>query len=88
MRRPLSRIDALWLGLLAATALAWWLGESGHAAGPLAALLVWALAAAKGAGIALEFMALRGAPPFWRRLVLGWLGAVVALLVGIRWAWG
>ena len=48
---------------------------------------MWLLAGAKGAVIALDFMALRQAPPLWRRLVLGWLATVIVLLAGVgAWA--
>ncbi len=77
---PQRRTDALWLALMAATALAWWLGDAGGAGGGWTLAAVWALAAAKGVGIALEFMALRQAPALWRRLVLGWLVVVIGVL--------
>ena len=64
-----------WSALVAATALTWWLGESGRlrsdSLGALA--LVLALAFVKGRWIILDFMALRDGPPLWRRLLLGWL---------------
>ncbi|MCP5283628.1 MAG: cytochrome C oxidase subunit IV family protein [Burkholderiaceae bacterium] len=84
---PGRRTDGLWLALLAATALAWWLGETGAAASAWTPAAVWLLAGAKGAVIALDFMALRQAPPLWRRLVLGWLATVIVLLAGVgAWA--
>lgn len=82
---PQHRTDALWLALVAATALAWSLGDAGGAGSGWTLAAVWALAAAKGTGIALEFMALRQAPALWRRLVLGWLVVVVGglALIGL-----
>lgn len=83
----IDRLDLVWLGLLAATGVTWAVGESGALAGggvgPV--LLIFGLALAKGAAIALDFMELRDAPPLWRRLVLGWLAVVLALIV-VAWA--
>ncbi|MBV7459769.1 MULTISPECIES: cytochrome C oxidase subunit IV family protein [unclassified Acidovorax] len=83
MTRLFHRIDALWLALLAATALTTWLGERAGAQGlgTGAAVLVLALAAAKGCLIILDYMELRHAPALWRRLLLGWLAAVVLLVL-------
>lgn len=83
----IDRLDLVWLGLLAATGVTWAVGESGALAGggvgPV--LLIFGLALAKGAAIALDFMELRDAPPLWRRLVLGWLAVVLTLIV-VAWA--
>lgn len=84
-----KRLDAVWLATLAATGAAWWVGESGvGAAVRWAVAVVFALSLAKGAAIALEFMELRGAPAVWRRFVLGWLLAVIALIAAVRFAAG
>ena len=66
-----------------ATALTTWLGEHAGAQGlgTGAAVLVLALAAAKGCLIILDYMELRHAPALWRRLLLGWLAAVVLLVL-------
>jgi cytochrome c oxidase subunit IV len=88
MKRLLHRIDAIWLALLAATAITAWLGEHAGARGlgTSAAVLVLALAAAKGCLIILDYMELRHAPALWRRLLLGWLATVVVLvLVATLW---
>lgn len=84
------RINAIAVLLVLATALSWWLGEAaadGHTPGQGAVLAVLALAAFKGALIALEYMELRSAPPVWRRSVLVWLllvtGLIAALSVGL-----
>jgi nitric oxide reductase NorF protein len=84
------RLDGLWLALIGATALTWALGESGLASRHLAwpAAVVFALSLAKGAMIALDFMELREAPPLWRRFVIGWLLAVVVVILGLRWTIG
>ncbi|KAB2895908.1 MAG: cytochrome C oxidase subunit IV family protein [Burkholderiaceae bacterium] len=82
------RIDTIWAALLCATALTWWLGESGAAvrAGLATACAVLGLSALKGTLIVLDYMELRHAPALWRRLLLGWLAAVVLVLLGAS-AW-
>ena len=88
MKRLLHRTNAIWLALLAATALTTWLGERAGAQGLGAgtALVVMALSAGKGCLIVLDYMELRHAPALWRRLLLGWLAAVVLLvLAAILW---
>jgi len=83
----MSRIDLVWAGLVAATLLTFAVGESGSAGGtaPWPVLLVFALAAAKGMAVALDFMGLASAPPLWRRVVLGWLLAVITLVLLAWW---
>lgn len=80
MRRP-DRIDTLALLLLAGTAVSVLVAEQGAVA-PHAGLvaLVLLLSLVKGALVALDFMELRQAPPRWRRLLLGWLLGVLALI--------
>jgi hypothetical protein len=85
------KIDLLWAVLLAATALTWTLGEQGLTAAARSAWavpLVFALAAFKGALIALDFMETRKAPPLWRRLLLGWLCLVTGLILLAWWLTG
>jgi hypothetical protein len=80
-----NRTDVLWLATLAATGVSWWVGESpfgAHAGWPVA--VVFALSLAKGLVIAQDFMELRGAPALWRRFVLGWLLAVILVIVALR----
>ena len=82
------KIYTLWALLLAATALTWTLGEQGLTTATRsswAVPLVFALAAFKGALIALDFMETRQAPPLWRRLLLGWLGLVTGLILLAWW---
>lgn len=76
-------LDLVWLLLLAATGLTWWLDASGALRAPNLALTacVFGLAWLKGAGVALEFMELRHAPPLWRRALLGGLTLAVALIL-------
>lgn len=83
MKHPHRRTNAIWLALLAATALTTWLGERAGAQGlgTGAAVVVMALSAGKGCLIVLDYMELRHAPALWRRLLLGWLAAVVLLVL-------
>ncbi|MGM9425162.1 cytochrome C oxidase subunit IV family protein [Hydrogenophaga sp. MI9] len=79
-----TRTDAVFALLALATLASWWLGEgaavSGRHLGTIASLAVLALAAFKGAWIALDYMELRSAPALWRRAVLGWLVVVLGLI--------
>ncbi len=75
-----QRLNFIWLGLLVATALTTWLGESGQR-GAWTVVLMFGLALAKGLFVALDFMELRHAPALWRRLVIGWLLVVLALVL-------
>ena len=80
-------LDLIWLAMLAATALTWWLGASGWVArvGLAGMALVFGLAWLKGLGVILEFMELRHAPAPWRRGLIGALTAVVALILLAYW---
>lgn len=82
MRKP-WRIDWIWLALLAATVITWWVGEHPGPAGigQGAALAVLGLALAKGVLIVLDYMELRHAPALWRRLLLGWLGLTLLIVL-------
>lgn len=79
-----NRTDTVFALLALATLASWWLGEgaavSGQHLGTVATLAVLALAAAKGALIALDYMELRRAPALWRRAVMGWLVVVLGLI--------
>lgn len=77
----------IWIGLMAATAVTWWLGESGvsRSSGLWALAVMFGLAFLKGRWIVLDFMELRHAPPLWRRLMLGWLAGVIAVIVLSGW---
>ena len=78
------RATLIWLFLLAATAVAWSLGEGG-ARGPAVFAMLFSFALVKGALILLDYMALRHAPLLWRTLTLGWLVAVIALIALAYW---
>jgi Prokaryotic Cytochrome C oxidase subunit IV len=80
--------DRAWLALVLATGATLWLGEHAGAWGPASAVLVLALAAFKGWLVVDEFMGLRQAPVLWRRLLLGWLLGVCALVGALHLAAG
>ncbi|MCB1908723.1 MAG: cytochrome C oxidase subunit IV family protein [Rhodocyclaceae bacterium] len=71
-------IDLLWLFLMFATALSWWLAEASPGAGVTGVVL--ALAFLKGRTVALDFMGLRGVRRPWPWLVGGWLVVVLAVI--------
>ena len=81
----IRRINTVAVLLPLATALSWWLGEAvvtsgGRSLASSSALAVLALAAFKGALIALDYMELRTAPALWRRAVLAWLVVMIGLI--------
>lgn len=86
-----NRTDTVFALLALATLASWWLGEgaavSGQLLGTVATLAVLALAAAKGALIALDYMELRRAPALWRRAVMGWLVVVLGLIALVSVGW-
>lgn len=78
----LHTIDRIGLYLLAATGVTVALGEAGLGAGAdWPGVVMLALVFMKAWWIALDFMELRHAPALWRRLLLGWLVAVLLLIV-------
>ncbi len=82
MKRLIHPANAVWLILVLATGLSYWVAEGrpGQALGPMLVGLLFTLAAVKGWLVIDVFMGLRQAPSFWRRIMLGWLVAVCALL--------
>jgi len=76
-------LDLVWLTLMAATGYTWWLGSSDALASGrfFMTALVFALAWMKGMGVLLEFMELRHAPRIWRRILVGGLSVVIALIL-------
>jgi hypothetical protein len=76
-------VNTVWLILLAATAVTYWLGESGLSgrAGMAPILAMFGLAFIKGFLVIQDFMALRHAPPLWTRLLVGWLIFVSSMIV-------
>jgi hypothetical protein len=75
----IRRLDFVFLGLLLATGLTWWLGERGSGGAAIMALVL-AIAGVKSVYLILDFMALRGVRRMWQALVLGWLGLVLLLI--------
>jgi hypothetical protein len=81
--------NTLWLLLLAATGLTYWIGESGQM-GHGRIVPVWIIFGAaflKGWVVINDFMALRQAPPLWRHLLVGWLVFVIAMIL-LAYHWG
>lgn len=82
----MKREDLVFILLVLATLASWWAGERSSASAwrldRAMVLVVLGLAAFKGALIALDYMELRQAPAVWRRAVMGWLSAVLALIAG------
>lgn len=80
---PHASFVRTWLVLLCITAITYWVGEGGLAgqAAIVPVLLVVILALVKGLLVCLDFLELRHAPAMWRWLVMGWLVAVLSLIV-------
>jgi heme/copper-type cytochrome/quinol oxidase subunit 4 len=80
-------VNRIWLLLLAATGVTFWLGESGlsGSSGMTPVLVMFALAFVKALLVMLDFMELRHAPALWRRLLVGWLVLVTAGIVLAYW---
>lgn len=78
-----SVTDRAWLLLLIATAITYWLGESGEAeqSGMRGLLLMMGLALFKGHLVIDDFMALRQAPLKWRIAMHGWLVFVLGMII-------
>jgi hypothetical protein len=80
-------VNQIWLALMAATGVTYWLGETGNpdeiGVGPVFIML--ALVLAKGLWVIYDFMELRHAPRLWRLLIVGWLGAVTSLIALAYW---
>jgi hypothetical protein len=82
-----TALNRIWLALLLATGVTYWLGESGlsGSAGMVPVLLMFAMAAAKGLWVIYDFMELRHAPRMWRVLLVGWLTFVTNMIVLAYW---
>jgi hypothetical protein len=82
-----TALNRIWLALLLATGVTYWLGESGlsGSAGMVPVLLMFAMAAAKGLWVIYDFMELRHAPRMWRVLLVGWLTFVTSMIVLAYW---
>lgn len=77
----------VWLLLMLATCITFWLGESGTTLshGTLAVQIMFALVFVKGWLVADHFMGLRHAPAHWRWSVIGWLLFVCLLILLAYW---
>jgi len=73
-------LNLVWVVLMAATAVTWFVGEM-HAAGPKAVALILAIAGVKSWLVIYDFMALRRVKFLWRAVVLGWLLIVLAIIM-------
>jgi cytochrome c oxidase subunit 4 len=80
-------VNRIWLLLLLATGITYWLGESGQVGhggiGPV--LAIFGMALVKGWWIIEDFMELRHAPALWRRLLIGWLLFVIGMILLAYW---
>jgi len=83
------RVTVVFVGLVVATCITWWLGSGSSPTGGalgLAAMLTVLIAFAKIYFIGRDFMELRSAPSGLRAAFNGWVGAVavaaIALVVG------
>jgi hypothetical protein len=79
--------NSLWLLLLLATGITYWLGESGQLghASMVPVFLIFGVSLFKGLGVVLDFMDLRHAPALWRYLLLGWLVFVIGMILLAYW---
>ena len=82
-----TALNRIWLTLLLATGVTYWLGESGlsGSAGMAPVLLMFGMAFVKGFLVIYDFMELRHAPRMWRVLLVGWLIFVTSMIVLAYW---
>ena len=78
-----TSLTRVWLILLAVTGVTYWIGEGGLAdqSSMVPVLVIFGLAFVKGLLVCLDFLELRHAPTLWRWVVIGWLIAVLSLIV-------
>jgi len=83
----LQWLDFIWMALLAATGVTWWLGASGalESGRFIFTVVVFALAWLKGLGVLLEFMELRHAPAAWRWALVAGFSVIVAGVLLAAW---
>ena len=84
--RTLSRtpVTPVWLVLVAATAISWWLGADqglGAGAQQIATVLIMTVAFVKVSLVGMYFMELREAPAAMRLFFGGWCGVVLMLII-------
>jgi hypothetical protein len=77
-------LNVIWLALMVATGLTWFIGKSGQM-GTIAVIVIMLIAALKGWMIVYDFMALRRVKFLWRALVLGWLLLTLTIILLAYW---
>ncbi|MVU80721.1 hypothetical protein GPX89_26145 [Nocardia sp. ET3-3] len=79
-----SALIPVWLVLVVATGISWYLGVDHGSGSPVtASTVILVVAFAKVTLIGLYFMELRHAPALLRWIFLGWSGVACAAVVGI-----
>lgn len=79
--------DRVWLILIVATAITYWVGESGMSSnnGNSTIWLIFSMAFIKGILIIYEYMELRHAPTIWKAGIISWLIFVISLILFSYW---
>jgi hypothetical protein len=77
-------LNVIWVALMVATVLTWFIGKSVQMSAPLV-VMVLVISAVKGWLIIYDFMALRRVKFLWRALVLGWLLLTLAVILLAYW---
>lgn len=84
--RPTSvGAGAVWLALVAATLLSWWLVEHHTVPAQVATTAALAIAAFKARLVFLHFMELRNAPLPWRILFEAWAVLCASAILAAYW---
>lgn len=83
-----ARAVSVWLVLVTATLLSWWLVEHGSVTGRIATTAALSIAAFKARLVFLHFMELRSAPWPWRALFEAWALVCTAAILAAYWAAG
>jgi Prokaryotic Cytochrome C oxidase subunit IV len=81
-----ARTTAIWLILVAASFLTWWLGTNDsrdQLADRIMIAVVVVIAFLKAYFIGMEFMEVRGAPAVLRGLFAGWVGSLAGAITTI-----
>jgi hypothetical protein len=80
--RSIRPAVVVWIALMAATTLSWWLGD-GHGAAKAASVAVFVVAFTKVFFVGERFMELRHADPLLRGVFAGWCALMCAVLVAL-----
>lgn len=83
-----SRAVSVWLVLVTATLLSWWLVEHDSVPARVATTAALAIAAFKARLVFLHFMELRSAPWPWRALFEAWALLCTAAMLAAYWLGG